>query len=105
MVQPSQTPMDNSGSATEPAPAPPAKPRLTFGISTLKDVAPTPAPAKPATKPTTTPTRQRPAARSALATNSAPVGPVAAVVEAAVRVAITQRMAHMAQETLAELQR
>lgn len=105
MVQPSQTPMDDSGSATELAPAPPAKPRLTFGISTLKDVAPAPAPAKPATRPIATSTRQRPAARSAPATNSAPVGPAAAVGEAALRVAITERMAHMAQETLTELQR
>ena len=105
MVQPSQTPMDDPGSSTEPAPSPTAKPRLTFGISTLKDAAPAAAPARSTARPTTAPTRQRPAAQSTSPTNSAPVSPAATMVEAAVRVAITQRMTQLAQETLAERQR
>ncbi len=97
--------MDDPGSATEPAPAPPAKPRLTFGISTLKDAAPAPAPARPTTRPATTPTRPRPTPHAAPATNPTSVSPAVALVEAALRVAVVQRMAQRAQATLAELQR
>ena len=104
MVHPSQTPMDEPDS-TEPAPAPPAKPRLTFGISTLKDAAPAPAPARPTTRPATTPTRPRPTPHAAPATNPTSVSPAVAVVEAALRLAVVQRMAQRAQATLAELQR
>ncbi len=105
MVHPSQTPMDEPDSAAQPAPAPPGKPRLTFGISTLKDVAPAAAPAKPTTRPATTPTRPRPTAHAAPATNPTSVSPAVAVVEAVLRVVVVQRMAQRAQATLAELQR
>ena len=105
MVHPSQTPMDEPDSAAESGPAPPAKPRLTFGISTLKDAAPAPAPVRTTTRPATTPTRPRPSPHAAPATNPASASPAVAMVEAALRVAVAQRMAQRAQATLAELQR
>lgn len=108
MVQPTRLPGEESSELSSATPAAPpvgpARPRLTFGISTLKDLAPAPAPMAP-TRPAVAAPPPRPPARPTTPKPTAQGTPMALLTEAAARVAVTRRMAQAAEVTLTELRR